>query len=107
MVLGLKKTAKWWESRLRNSLLTPELHFSNWPKQGFERLFPELNRKPSDAVLKTLSRLNIRSERAAIAAWEQSGRDRRPVTSEVAGSSPVVPAIPFQRFPSLFKYLLR
>jgi len=31
----------------------------------------------------------------------------RPVTSEVAGSSPVVPAIHFQRFPSIFKYLPR
>jgi hypothetical protein len=29
------------------------------------------------------------------------------VTSEVAGSSPVVPATLFQRFPSLFKYLPR
>ena len=33
--------------------------------------------------------------------------ERRPVTSEVAGSSPVVPAIPFQCFPHLFKSLPR
>jgi len=34
-----------------------------------------------------------------------AGAERRPVTSEVAGSNPVVPANPFQRFPSIFKCL--
>jgi hypothetical protein len=47
---------------------------------------------------------------APISALEMRSPQRResdllPVTSEVAGSIPVVPAIPFSTLPSLFKYL--
>src|SRR6266498_2985240 len=36
---------------------------------------------------------------------EPTRPDPKPVTSEVAGSSPVVPAIPLQRFTNLSKHL--
>src|ERR1017187_1347287 len=79
----------------------------NWPScvgsrpgRAFLRSLHGSSLSPFPKLDPVCSPRNFRGQR-----FSEFLTDCRPVTSEVAGSSPVVPAIPFQRFPSLFKYL--
>ena len=63
-------------------------------------LFPISNRTRFDAASKMELQLGVFCTFAGIVVPDASVADRRPVTSEVAGSSPVVPAIPFNHLES-------